>query len=95
MFTEQCNMYNVINRIVNTTNNVNLWCLSVKGVLDHLGYGNIFYDFNRFMLNYVPKLVQRLRDQYVQQWGDILSHQPKMEYYIKFKSDVREIFRLH
>ena len=86
VFTEQCNLYTVIKRNVNTNNNVKLWCSSIKCLLDNLGYGNVFYDFNND-INYVPHFVQRLRDQYVQQWDDILSNQPKMVYYKKFKCE--------
>ena len=56
--------------------------------LDNLGFNNIlfFYNFNAD-LDYVPLLVQRLRDQYVQQWYGVLSSQSIMEYFTMFKCD--------
>jgi len=44
----------------------NLYCYSINCLLDNLGFSKKYYNFNAD-LYYVPLLVQRLRDQYVQQ----------------------------
>ena len=88
IYTEQCNLYNTVN--VNSVNNTGdgMWCNSIKCILNNLGFGNIFLEFNAGG-NYARMVFQRLRDQYVQEWHDALINQPKMEYYRMFKHDFK------
>jgi len=78
VFTEQMHILTNLNCTKN-----NLWCKALKFSLDNLGFG--------FMLNipeltdYIELETQRLKDQFVQEWSDTLSLQPKMEFYLKFK----------
>ena len=85
MFMEQRNIIDNI-KVNNNITCGNLYCYSIKCVLDNLGFSNIFNNFNAD-LDYVPLLAQRLGDQYVQQWHVVLSSQSNMEYYTIFKCD--------
>ena len=59
--------------------------MSIISKIERLGFGYILNNFDD-TINYLPKLKQRLRDQYIQLWHDTLSSQTKMQYYIKFKT---------
>ena len=78
VYQEQQNMFNAVNK--------NVWCNTVKKVLDNLGFGFVYLNMNDGVLNIdMPKIAQRLRDQYIQLWHDMLNNQPKMVYYTMFK----------
>ena len=64
----------------------NLWCKSLKAVLDNLGFGYAF-DNGDLQSHIIPMLIQRLMDQYVQNWNDTIVNQSKMSYYCMFKKD--------
>ena len=61
----------------------------MKSVLNTLGYGNIFDDPNAVNTCTYVSLLQRLRDQYIQEWHNTVSNQPKLEYYCMPKTDFR------
>ena len=66
--------------------NENVYYKTLKTLLNNLGFGNILNDFN-LETNYLPSLLQRTRDQYLQTWHDTLSNQPKMECLCLYKND--------
>ena len=76
----------VNHRNVFVNSNANVYYSSLKRLLNNLGFGNILNDFN-FETNYLPSLLQRVRDQYIQTWHDTLSNQSKMEYLCLYKND--------
>ena len=69
-FMEQRNIIDSI-EVNNNITCRSLYCYSIKCLVDNLVF---FYNFNAD-LDYVPLLVQRLRDQYVQQWHGVLYSQ--------------------
>ena len=56
-----------------------------------MGYGNIIVvdDANAVNTRTYVSLMQRLRDQYIQEWHNTVSNQPKLEYYCMFKTDFK------
>jgi len=77
-------------------NEPNCWALTVKKLLCDLGFSNKWSNFD-LNVNYLPMLCQRLKDQYVQNWGDSLENSPKLEYYRTrnfFKKDKRRRIKL-
>ena len=52
-----------------------------------MGYGNLFHNINVVNMRTSTILMQRLRDQYVQEWHNMVSNQSKLEYYCMFKTD--------
>lgn len=83
-------MYNVFFDLKSTNILIsnNSWALSVKNLLNDLGFA-FLYDPVNFDVNtdYFPMLKQRLRDQYLQEWSDTVDNQPKLDYYKKFKTE--------
>jgi len=69
----------------NSLNLKNSWGKAVNNLLDNLGYGYLWsmFDYN---CSYVHMLKQRIRDQYIQTWCEIVSSQSKLYYFNKFKT---------
>lgn len=59
-----------------------------KNSINNVGYSYIWLNFNKD-INYFPMFKQRLRDQFMQIWTDMLKSQNKLEYYSKFKKDFK------
>jgi len=73
------------NMFVNT--NIKLcWTKAIKDLIDNLGFSYVLHEHVNITDHY-PKLKQRLRDQYVQSWNDMINSQSKLYYYVKFKKD--------
>lgn len=66
-------------------NNDNCWAKHIKRLLDRLGYGDIWCNFNQ-EINYFPMLKQRLRDQYIQEWNASVQNVSKLDYFRQFKT---------
>jgi len=60
------------------SNEPNCWSLSVKKLLCDLGLSNVWSKFDP-NVNYLSMLCQRLKDQYVQNWGASLENSPIIE----------------
>ena len=67
------------------SNEPNCWALSVKKLLCDLVFSNVWSNFDP-NVNFLPTLCQRLKDQYVQNWGASPENLSKLEYYRKYKS---------
>ena len=73
-YVDQCN--NVISTC---------WAKRINSIIDHLGFANIRINFdNNF--NCVPTLKRRLKDQFIQEWGETINSMPKLVTYCKFKN---------
>jgi len=81
MFNEQRILYN-------NNNNVNRylksWYATLLNLLNTLELEYILHDFNNNVY-YLRCISKRLRDQYVHQWKDTMSIQPKLNYYRMLK----------
>jgi hypothetical protein len=72
---------------INTTRSY-VWCKSIKTMLDNLGYGFLYNNLNVNLFS-IDSLTQRLKDQYVQEWNDLICNQPKLNYYKLFKTEFK------
>ena len=86
LYDQQCAMFNLFN-IQNVKKNS--WCSSIKLFLNNLGYGYLFNDITAINTRTYTMLEQRIKDQYVQQWHDMVSNQPKLEYFNMFKCEFK------
>lgn len=60
------------------------WAKRINSIIDHLGFNEIRGNFD-CNTNYISKLKQRIRDQYVQEWNSEVNNMPKLELYSKYK----------
>jgi len=80
MFNKQRIVYNNIN----INRNLKNWYASLLNVLNNLELEYILHDFNNNVY-FLPCISKRLCDQYVHQWKDTMSMQPKLYYYRMLK----------
>ena len=79
-FNIQCNN-NYPNRHMN-------WAPKVKTILDDLGFGNLWNNID-INYNYFPMIRNRLRDQFKQNWHAEVTNSPKLQYYVKYKTEFK------
>lgn len=75
------NMYCELNNNVN----VSTWASRIHSIIDHLGFTDIRIDIDSNS-NYLPLFVNRLHDQYIQEWFASINTMPKLDHYCKFKT---------
>ena len=81
IYQEQCLIVdNNNNNLINP-----LWVKHAKSILDDLGFSYLWNNFDT-NINYYPEIKQRLRDQFIQRWGENIKAMQKLDYYSKFKS---------
>jgi len=59
-----------------------MWSNAVIDMFNNLGFSCLFNNVNN---DHKDMLTQRIKDQFIQQWHDVIANQPKMEYYRFFK----------
>lgn len=69
-------------------NRSNTWARSLISSLNNLGFGDLLYSYNS-KINYLPVLIQRLKDQYLQEWNALINNQPKLYFYRLFKNEFK------
>jgi len=73
-YVDQCN--NVISTC---------WAKRINSIIDHIGFANIRINFD-YNFNCVLTLKRRLKDQFIQEWGETINLMPKLVTNCKFKN---------
>jgi len=60
-----------------------MWSNDVIDLFNNLGFSYLFNNVNN---DHKDLLIQRIKDQFIQQWHDVIANQSKMEYYRLFKN---------
>lgn len=60
------------------------WVLNIKNLTCSLGFSEYWYNQNPYCIN-IELVLQRLRDQYVQQWFESIKEKSKLNIYVNVK----------
>ena len=69
----------------NNGEHINPWSLQVKCLLFDLGF-NYLWENNNVTKLQISKVIERIHDQYIQQWYQNINTSSKLESYSKYKS---------